>query len=271
MEHPFTTLSPFRYPGGKSWLRRTVIDWIEHLPRRPTILIEPFAGGGSISLAVIQSDACDRAIMAEIDPEVAAVWQTILSDDFASLISMIRSFRLTRKNVKKLLNEDMGNIAETAFKCIVRNRVQRAGILAPGAGLLLNGEDGKGLHSRWYPRTLESRIEQVRALAPRIEFIEGDGMAVLKRYKSNPKVTFFIDPPYVARNGGPGRRLYRYNSVNVESLFEILSDVAGPFFLTLHEDDSVQRLAKLYGFQVKELPMRTAHHTIKTELAITRR
>ena len=37
--------SPFRYPGGKTWLVPLVRQWLRSLPRRPALLVEPFAGG----------------------------------------------------------------------------------------------------------------------------------------------------------------------------------------------------------------------------------
>ena len=47
-----TTLSPFRYPGGKSGLRPKIIEWIRRLGYRPNNFVEPFAGGSSVGLAV---------------------------------------------------------------------------------------------------------------------------------------------------------------------------------------------------------------------------
>lgn len=38
-------LSPFRYPGGKTWLVPHVMRWLSGLPERPSVFIEPFAGG----------------------------------------------------------------------------------------------------------------------------------------------------------------------------------------------------------------------------------
>ena len=49
MPAPF--LSPFRFPGGKSWLVPRVLSWLEGPQRRGTFL-EPFAGGASVALAV---------------------------------------------------------------------------------------------------------------------------------------------------------------------------------------------------------------------------
>jgi DNA adenine methylase len=40
--------SPFRYPGGKTWLVPLARKWWKSLERKPKLLIEPFAGGGII-------------------------------------------------------------------------------------------------------------------------------------------------------------------------------------------------------------------------------
>jgi DNA adenine methylase len=45
-----------------------------------------------------------------------------------------------------------------AFATIIKNRVNRGGILANGASFIKNGENGKGITSRWYPETLRRRI-----------------------------------------------------------------------------------------------------------------
>lgn len=37
--------SPFRYPGGKTWLIPRIRQWLRSRPERPHVLIEPFAAG----------------------------------------------------------------------------------------------------------------------------------------------------------------------------------------------------------------------------------
>src|SRR5262249_3692815 len=78
-------LSPFRYPGGKSWLRPTMIRWLKSLPFRPRLFIEPFAGGASVGLAVAELDLADQVILIERDPSVAAVWKVALGSNCADL------------------------------------------------------------------------------------------------------------------------------------------------------------------------------------------
>ena len=70
--------SPFRYPGGKTWLVPYIRSWLKSLKTRPTLFVEPFAGGGIVSLTVAAENLAERGLMVELDGQVAAVWQTIL-------------------------------------------------------------------------------------------------------------------------------------------------------------------------------------------------
>lgn len=38
-------LSPFRYPGGKTWLVPEVRKWLTASKAKPSVFVEPFAGG----------------------------------------------------------------------------------------------------------------------------------------------------------------------------------------------------------------------------------
>src|SRR5436853_7853445 len=69
--------SPFRYPGGKTWLVPLFRRWLMSAPSQPAVLVEPFAGGGIISLTAAFEQLADRVVMAEIDDQIAAVWETI--------------------------------------------------------------------------------------------------------------------------------------------------------------------------------------------------
>src|SRR5438876_9112241 len=90
-----STLSPFRYPGGKSRLRSKVIGWVRNLGYRPQHFIEPFAGGSSVGLAIAELDLADHVTLVEIDPDVAAVWKVILGKQANLFVDRICSFNLT--------------------------------------------------------------------------------------------------------------------------------------------------------------------------------
>src|SRR5213076_2414227 len=71
--------SPFRYPGGKTWLVPRIRQWLCSLPAKPAEFIEPFTGGGIISLTVAFERLAQHVTMVERDEQVAAVWKTMLN------------------------------------------------------------------------------------------------------------------------------------------------------------------------------------------------
>lgn len=201
--------SPFRYPGGKTWLVPRIRQWLGSKKVPPAEFIEPFAGGGIVSLTVAFEQLADRVTMVELDDQVAAVWQTILSEEREWLANRIAAFDFSPESVEEVLSQPGREIREKAFQTILKNRINRGGILAPGAGRIKRGENGKGLKSRWYPETLKQRILDITAIRDRINFIAGDGMEVLLQNAKGEDVAFFIDPPYTAGGKKAGRRLYR--------------------------------------------------------------
>jgi len=128
-------ISPFRYPGGKSWFLKIARRWLAG-QARPEVLVEPFAGGAGISLMAIGEDLVDEVVFSELDQDVAATWETILNGHARWLTQEILSFRLTRKRVEETLSRSPKNAHERAFRCLLRNRTARGGVLNEGAGLL---------------------------------------------------------------------------------------------------------------------------------------
>ena len=263
-----STLSPFRYPGGKSGLRSRIISWIRHLGYRPQHFVEPFAGGSSVGLAVAELDLADHITLVEIDPEVAAVWTVILDGDADGLADRVREFVLTKKSAHEILKSNDLDPVSRAFRCLLLNRISRGGIIAPGAGWLNYGEGGKGIRSRWYPETLAKRIESIHALRKKISFVEGDGLEVLKDFSFTPLAVAFVDPPYIAKGRGAGLRLYSCHDVDSKKVFEIARTFSGPMIITYHRSEIVRREAIAAGIECHTVNMHTAHTVSKRQLIL---
>jgi len=233
-------------------------------------MIEPFAGGGIVGLTVAFEGLANSVLMVELDDDVAAVWEVILRDDGATLAEDIALFQLTYDSVTQLLAKEPVDLHERAFRTIVKNRVQRGGILAPGAGLVKQGENGKGLASRWYPETLKRRILNIVAIRDRICFIKADGLEVLRQNSTKGNTVFFIDPPYTAAGKKAGSRLYTHSILNHDELFRAASALAGDFLMTYDNTPEVRDLANWYGLDTLAVAMKNTHHAKMTELLIGR-
>jgi len=261
--------SPFRYPGGKTWLVPYVRNWLGSLPQGPRVLVEPFAGGAIIGLTVAAEGLAKEVILGELDHAVAAVWRTILEDDVEWLIERILAFDVSRCNVIRTLRRPAETTRELAFQTLLRNRVQRGGILAPGASLVKSGENGRGVASRWYAQTLARRIRTIAAEKERTQFVEGDALDLINRFTHRATAAFFIDPPYTAGGKRAGSRLYAHNIVDHPLLFATMKKAKGAVMLTYDDAPEVRRLARRHGFLVEEVPMKNTHHAVVHELVIT--
>ncbi|MFZ4428021.1 MAG: DNA adenine methylase, partial [Saprospiraceae bacterium] len=207
--------SPFRYPGGKTWLVPIIRLWLKQGQKPILKLIEPFAGGGIVSLTAAFEQLADQITMVELDEEIAAVWEVIFNKSNNKwLADKILSFNLTIDNIQLELNNPSKELRDIAFCTILKNRVFHGGILAKGSGMIKNGENGKGISSRWYAKTLYDRIVAISYISDKIDFITGDAFEVIAQNVDNYEAYFFIDPPYTVA----GKRLYNYYDIDHERL-----------------------------------------------------
>ncbi|NJO03896.1 MAG: hypothetical protein HC880_21465 [Bacteroidia bacterium] len=93
-------------------------------------LVEPFVGGGIISLSAAFENLAHEIVMVERDEEVAAVWQTILNDQNAWLADRILHFDLNYENARQVIEKVDKSWEEVAFTTILKNRILHGGILA---------------------------------------------------------------------------------------------------------------------------------------------
>ena len=305
--------SPLRYPGGKTWLIPHIRAWLGELggsraayqavsasapqtssrqavldlpgraagaderrgERRPRLLIEPFAGGGIVSLTAAIEELAERCLMAELDRDVAAFWHAALRFGPA-LRERVLSFQPSREAVASLTSTSPVDVVDHGFRTLVLNRTRRGGILAPGASLTRRGENGKGLASRWYPSTIVNRLAAIEQHAGRLSFCETDGVQLLSSILhatagGGEGIVAFIDPPYTAGGKRAGRRLYAHNEIDHERLFALLADSRIDFLMTYDCAPEIVALVARHNFHAVQVAMKNTHHAKVGELVITRR
>ncbi len=254
--------SPFRYAGGKTWLIPTIRLWLN--VGSGVHLIEPFCGGGIVSLSAVAENRVRLSTMVEKDNDVAAAWITIFNDP-EWLINQIRTFKLTKENVEAVVNSAPSSTKEHGFQTIIRNRTNHGGILAKGAGCIKLGENGKGLGSRWYPETLAKRIQVISENKSKIEFINGDAFDYLTEDNDKPDTYFFIDPPYTVA----GKRLYTLCDVDHEEIFKRVSSFKCHYLITYDKSDFILSLVEKYNMKCRSISMQTTHLVRKEEILIS--
>jgi DNA adenine methylase len=259
-------LSPFRYPGGKTWLVPRIFQWLKSLNPQPWELAEPFAGGAIVSLSALCEGFARKIVLVEKDADVAAVWNVIVYGEGLRLSHEIPALDFSQDSVKALLSMEPRDEFERAFITLVRNRVQHGGILAAGASMVNKGENGRGIHSRWYPDTISKRIQNIVRMREDISFVQEDGIEFIRYNAHRRDTAFFIDPPYP----GPGRRLYTHSQLDHRELFRVTQTTRGHFLMTYNNNAEILELAREFGFQTALIPMKNTHHKQMYELLVSR-
>ena len=132
-----------------------------------------------------------------------------------------------------------------------------------------NGENNRGVASRWYPETLARRILEIHSVRDRIEFHHRDAFDVIRSHASRKSAAFFIDPPYTAGGKSAGSRLYLHNHIDHGALFAAAAAVNGDILLCYDDSTEVRQLAEMHAFYPHRVAMKNTHHSEMSELAIT--
>jgi DNA adenine methylase len=130
--------------------------------------------------------------------------------------------------------------------------------------MLKNGEAGKGIRSRWYPKTLRDRILAIRLVKHKIQFATADAFEVIAENQQNAGAYFFIDPPYSVA----GKRLYTLYDIDHARLFKLANQLSGKFLMTYDDTPEIRFLAEKNNLVCRTIPMKTTHHLEKNELLI---
>ena len=263
-----STLSPLRYPGGKSWLAEDIERWLQAIGGVDHF-VEPFAGGANVGLYVLAKGLVSKLTLVEKDPRLVEFWQAVLNQSDL-LVDRIVRFKPTKTNLLDMLAGRGRTPVDRAFRSLLRNRVARGGVLAPRSGILKKGENGRGVFSRWYPDTLVHRIQCIASLKEQIDFVAGDGLKTIRRLANEKNAAFFVDPPYSGFGKSAGSRLYSHWQIDHWKLFELCSNVSGHFVLTYEDTLEIEILAAVNSFEATRVPMLSAHHSHVNELLIAR-
>lgn len=202
-------LSPLRYPGSKRRLAGYIKKMLQLNCLRPSLFVEPFAGGASVALQLLNDDVVDTIGLIDLDPLIAAFWETVFFDS-DWLLQQIETIEITLDQWYRFKQSIPQDTRERALACLFLNRTSFSGILAPGAGPL----GGRAQNSSYpidcrFPRkTLIKRVQQATALKDRVAFVWNiswhDGIERVQHLSQN--VLYYFDPPFFEK----ANQLYTY-------------------------------------------------------------
>ncbi len=216
---PLRTLSPLRYPGSKRRMIPAIAEVIEANVPTPELLVEPFCGGASVSLGLLEIGAVKRVFLADLDPLIAAFWK-VATTDTEWLISAMRKEPITVERWDYWRGFRPTGARNRALKCLFLNRTTFSGIIGGNAGPIGGrAQLNYKIDCRFDMDGIEARLRHVRELAEDGRIVgvhEGrwqDSIRVAQdifathgwRTKS---LVFYMDPPYIEKAGGIYRRSF---------------------------------------------------------------
>ena len=269
-------LSPLRYPGAK----RLLLPALRRLVQRPVdLLVEPFAGGASVSLAFLDEGLARRAVLGDADPLIAAFW-AMAAYRPDELIARMRAEPVTLERWDYWRSATPDDSLDLAVKALFLNRTSFSGILHGSAGPIGGrAQSGKYLIGcRYGLEDLERRIHYVGALgrSGRIAaVVHGDWQETLYSVPGARSVLVYADPPYVTKS----EALYGtpFPAPAHEDLAVYLADAPFPWLLSYDDHLLIRDLYSRPGlgrYQIGHSYSATGARssaTRKTELIITDR
>ena len=177
------TLSPLRYPGGKSRLANFIRTVIRLNGLQGTEYVEPFAGGAGIAWALLLDGSVSKVHLNDLDQAVFAFW-TCLRDHTEELCRMIRNTRVnmaTWKRQKAIMDDPSSHsLQELSFATFFLNRTNCSGVIRGG---VIGGQRQAGkwkMDARYNRSDLLKRVVRIAKRRSSIFLYDRDAKAFIR-------------------------------------------------------------------------------------------
>lgn len=215
--------SLIRYPGGKSKLRKEITSYIENFLDPDLEYREPFFGGGSIGLAILENNP-RRIWINDKDLGISCLWTAVMR--YPELLKkLVREFKPSIEKFdefKEFLLDGsvspMGEeIAEYGFKKLALHQISYSGLGVRSGGPLggRKPENVAGttavkypIDCRWSPEYICKKIDQISQRMAEIS-IRREMCSCLdfeEVLRDEEPAVIYLDPPYYVK----GNDLYQY-------------------------------------------------------------
>lgn len=188
----------FRYPGGKSRFYDRILPYFRLIDSDACTFIEPFTGGGSVSLAVAKKYPHVKIILNDREPCIYSFWHIIACGtdaEFSELEQMMQASPTIEK-FKRLRETEPSGLVDQAYRAMFFNHTAHGGRFEAGPMGGWNQDGKTKFTSRWNAMRLVKEMGEARStLRGRTIVLNLDFEAVLAR--SDGQSFIYCDPPYV--------------------------------------------------------------------------
>ena len=236
------TKSILRYPGSKARFCDFITKTIALNTGKPRMFVEPFCGGASVSIALLESGIVESAAISDADSLISNLWSTVFSKAGASwLSSQVEKIPLTLDEWRRQKTLKPASRREAALKCLYLNRTSFNGIIHKSGPLGGWGQKSIKLDVRFNRERLAGRILELCELRSRVTVGNEGWQPFCKRFSVDPGVVFYLDPPYYHR----AEQLYGhvFDKSDHQELRDFLASCNQPWLLSY---DDAQEVRDLY-------------------------
>ncbi len=249
------SLSPLRYPGGKSKIYEKVKNLIITNDFEGRTYVEPFAGGFGIGIGLLFEGLVQTAILNDYDSHIYHFWYSVLNDT-ENLLRLISDTPITieeREKQKTNYSDTNASSLMDGFATLFLNRVNFSGVIKGGpiGGLAQTGT--YKIDCRFNKADISKKIENIAKLKGKIKLYNTDAGYLIEKNLIKMKNPMFlnIDPPYVIK----GSKLYTnyFTELNHKNLQDVIVRDLNDKFPWIITYDDCELVRKLYGqFHIHE-------------------
>jgi len=177
-----------KWAGGKTQLLPQIL---ERLPARIETFFEPFVGGAAVFFALAAEGRFQRAVLADRNPDLVAVYRALQADAEA-VIDELSQMRHSEAEYYRIRELSPRRLAQRAARVIYLNKTGYNGLYRVNRSGQFNVPFGR------YKKPNICDAENLRAAArvlEGVEIVEADFEEVCVR--ARPGDAVYLDPPYV--------------------------------------------------------------------------
>jgi len=268
------TLSPLRYPGGKTKIYNKVKSLIITNEYGNRMYVEPFAGGFGIGIGLLLDGIVPSALLNDYDSHIYHFWHSVLNDT-ENLLRLISDTPITiieRDRQKQIYKDKQATSLNDGFATLFLNRVNFSGVIKGGP---IGGLDQLGAYKidcRFHKNEIIDKIETIAQLKNKIKLYNKDAGYLIKMSLMKIKKPMFlnIDPPYVVK----GSQLYTNfftegDHLNLQHVITKHLNSNYPWIITYDDCGFVRDLYKHFHVQTYDITHNAGGSVRGKELVIT--
>jgi len=213
--------------GGKSRLKKEIVDNYFIKDYQNKIYVEPFVGGGSI---FFYKDKSKEEIINDIDNNIIIIYKGVKKYNSDKIENIVNN-KYTKNEFEIIKNYKPKNNFERFIKTFI---LFRTSFYAQ----LKSYSSGR--------KNINKNLDCYKERMKKVKIYNKDYKYIIDKFDS-ADTFFYLDPPYEKSEG-----LYENFNLPIKDLFNILDNIKGKFLLSYNYSEEAIKLFKNYNIKIVE-------------------